>query len=158
MKKKPLKSSTRRVNNLNTANKLFDKELVVKSTTDNLAIIRDFTKAAAKSCGFSDETIDKIALAVDEACTNVIKHAYQNSPEGDIIVNISVSENKMKVAITDFGSNFDPTAVPEPDIRKYYRQHKVGGLGIYLMKKLMDEVNFSSGAGNGNQVILVKYL
>jgi serine/threonine-protein kinase RsbW len=64
----------------------------------------------------------------------------------------------MKVAITDFGSNFDPTAVPEPDIRKYYRQHKVGGLGIYLMKKLMDEVNFSSGAGNGNQVILVKYL
>ncbi|MGE5353746.1 MAG: ATP-binding protein, partial [Acidobacteriota bacterium] len=128
-----------------------------KSTTDNLALIRDFTKSAAQKCGFTEETIDKIALAVDEACTNVIKHAYKYSPEGDIIVNISINNNKMTVSITDHGTNFDPSLVPEPDVKKYYRQHKIGGLGIYLMRKLMDEVNFSSVAGSKNQVVLVKY-
>jgi serine/threonine-protein kinase RsbW len=142
---------------LKTANKLFEKELVVKSTTDNLALIRDFTKSAAQKCGFTEETIDKIALAVDEACTNVIKHAYKYSPEGDIIVNININHNKMTVSITDHGTNFDPSLVPEPDVKKYYRQHKIGGLGIYLMRKLMDEVNFSSVAGSKNQVVLVKY-
>ncbi|HEX2961963.1 MAG: ATP-binding protein [Ignavibacteria bacterium] len=142
---------------MKTANKLFEKELVVKSTTDNLALIRDFTKSAAQKCGFTEETIDKIALAVDEACTNVIKHAYKYSPEGDIIVNININHNKMTVSITDHGTNFDPSLVPEPDVKKYYRQHKIGGLGIYLMRKLMDEVNFSSVAGSKNQVVLVKY-
>ncbi|MCU7494024.1 MAG: ATP-binding protein [Ignavibacteria bacterium] len=136
---------------------MFEKELVVKSTTDNLALIRDFTKSAAQKCGFTEETIDKIALAVDEACTNVIKHAYKFSPEGDIIVNINVNHSKMTVSITDHGSNFDPSLVPEPDVKKYYRQHKIGGLGIYLMRKLMDEVNFNSVAGSKNQVVLVKY-
>ena len=143
---------------MKTANKLFEKELVVKSTTDNLALIRDFTKSAAQKCGFTEETIDKIALAVDEACTNVIKHAYKYSPEGDIIVNINVNHNKMTVSITDHGSNFDPSLVPEPDVKKYYRQHKIGGLGIYLMRKLMDEVNFNSVQGSKNQVVLIKYL
>lgn len=142
---------------MNTANTSFEKELVVKSTTDNLALIREFTKTAAHSCGFTDETIDKIALAVDEACTNVIKHAYKYSPDGDIIVNIKINKDKMTVSITDHGSNFDPSQVPDPDIKKYYRQHKIGGLGIYLMKKLMDEVNFSSSAGDKNQVVLTKY-
>lgn len=142
---------------MKTANKSFEKELVVKSTTDNLALIRDFTKSAAQKCGFTEETIDKIALAVDEACTNVIKHAYKYSPEGDIIVNIKINQNKMTVSITDHGSNFDPALVPEPDVKKYYRQHKIGGLGIYLMRKLMDEVNFSSVSGNKNQVVLIKY-
>lgn len=143
---------------MKTANQLFEKELVVKSTTDNLALIRDFTKSAARKCGFTEETVDKIALAVDEACTNVIKHAYQYSPEGDIIVNINVNHNKMAVSITDHGTNFDPSLVPEPDVKKYYRQHKIGGLGIYLMRKLMDEVNFSSVQGTKNQVVLIKYL
>ncbi|MGE5432438.1 MAG: ATP-binding protein [Syntrophomonadaceae bacterium] len=142
---------------MKTANKLFEKELVVKSTTDNLALIRDFTKSAAQKCGFTEETVDKIALAVDEACTNVIKHAYKYSPEGDIIVNININQNKMTVSITDHGSNFDPSLVPEPDVKKYYRQHKIGGLGIYLMRKLMDEVSFSSVQGSKNQVVLIKY-
>lgn len=142
---------------MNTTNKQFNEKLVVKSTTDNLGTIRDFIRSAARLCGFSDEVTDKITLAVDEACTNIIKHAYKNSPEGDIIIDINITGNKMTVAITDFGNNFDPSTVPDPDIRKYYRQHKVGGLGIYLMKKLMDEVNFTSVSGNGNQVTMVKY-
>ena len=143
---------------MSKSNKIIEKELRVKSTTENLDQIRDFTRSVAAQSGFSEESIDKIALAVDEACTNIIKHAYKYSPEGDIVINIKVADNKLTVSITDFGLDFDPTLVPVPDIKKYYQQHKVGGLGIYLIKKLMDEVKYNPAVGNKNQVVLIKYL
>ncbi len=139
-------------------NNLLEKELKVKSTTDNLEQIRDFVKSVSTQSGFSEDIIDKIALAVDEACTNIIKHAYKYSPNGDIVINAKLVENKLIVSITDFGLDFNPEAVPVPDIKKYYQQHKVGGLGIYLMRKLMDEVKYNPSVGNKNQVVLVKYL
>jgi len=143
---------------LNSVNKIFEKELLVKSTTDNLAIIRDFIKSAANQSGFSEDSAGKIILAVDEACTNIIKHAYKYSPEGSILIKIKFNDPKFSISITDEGSHFDPNKVPEPDLREYYKQKRVGGLGMFLIKKLMDEVNYSTLSGNKNQVILVKYL
>lgn len=143
---------------MNYPNKKFEKELIVKSSTDNLAQIRDFTKQAADECGCSEETAGKIVLAVDEACTNIIKHAYNFSPNGKICCNIKYDNTKFLVSITDDGLHFDPNNVPEPDIVEYYKQKKVGGLGIYLIKKLMDEVIYSTKSGNKNEVVLVKYL
>lgn len=142
------------INNHNS----IEKELKVKSTTDNLEQIRAFIKSVSAQSGFSDDVIDKIALAVDEACTNIIKHAYKNSPNGDIVINAKLLDDKLTVSITDFGLDFNPEAVPVPDIKKYYQQHKVGGLGIYLMRKLMDEVKYNPSVDNKNQVVLVKYL
>jgi len=143
---------------LNSVNKIFEKELLVKSTTDNLAIIRDFIKSAANQSGFSEDSAGKIILAVDEACTNIIKHAYKYSPEGSILIKIKFNDPKFSISITVEGSHFDPNKVPEPDLREYYKQKRVGGLGMFLIKKLMDEVNYSTLSGNKNQVILVKYL
>lgn len=143
---------------MNSYNKIFEKELLVKSTTDNLAGIRDFIKSAADQSGFSEDTTGKIILAVDEACTNIIKHAYKNSPEGNIFIKIKFNDPKFSISITDEGSHFDPTRVPEPNLREYYKEKRVGGLGVFLIKKLMDEVNYSTLTGNKNQVILVKYL
>ncbi len=156
-KKKQFKNLARAIN-LSAKNKISRKELTVKSTAENLAVIRDFVKSAAEDRGFSQTAIDKIILAVDEACSNIIRHAYKNSPDGDIIVKVKSSDEKLTVEITDYGVDFDSTQIPEPDIKKYYRQHKVGGLGIYLMRKLMDEVKYNSVAGKKNQVVLVKYL
>lgn len=143
---------------MNSVNKIFEKELLVKSTTDNLAVIRDFVKSAANQSGFSEDTSGKIILAVDEACTNIIKHAYKYSPEGNIFIKIKFNDPKFSISITDEGSHFDPKIVPEPDLQEYYKQKRVGGLGMFLIKKLMDEVNYSTLSGNKNQVILVKYL
>lgn len=135
----------------------FEKELVVKSTTENLSKVREFTKRAAEECGFSEESTEKIVLAVDEACTNIIKHAYNYYPDGVINISIKFYDAKFTVAITDSGKHFNPNSVPEPDIREYYKQKKIGGLGMFLMKKLMDEVKYSTLSDNKNQVILVKY-
>lgn len=143
---------------MNSAHNILHKDLVVKSSTDNLSKIREFTKTAAVECGFSEDTVGKIILAVDEACTNIIKHAYKNSSEGEISISISLENSKFTITIVDHGSHFDPSGVPEPDLKEYYKQKRAGGLGMFLMKRLMDEVNYSTATGDKNQVILVKYL
>lgn len=143
---------------MNTSNHILKKEIVVKSTTENLIHIRRFTELAANEFGFSDDEVGKIILAVDEACTNIIKHAYKLSPDGEIKITITFDQNKLVISIVDHGNHFDPNLIPEPDIQEYYKQKKSGGLGMFLIKKLMDEVIYSTTSGNKNQVTLIKYL
>lgn len=95
-------------------------------------------------------------LAVDEACTNIIKHAYKSNPNGKIIIKVDYNSDKLLITIIDYGSTFDPLVVPDPDLQKYYRNGKVGGLGMYLMKSLMDDVKYKTVPGKYNQVLLSK--
>ena len=131
-------------------------ELKVKSKTENLSEIRDFVSSNASKAGISSSTIDNIILAVDEACTNIIKHAYKLSPQGEIIIRIDYDEQKFTVTIIDYGKSFEPNRIPLPDLQKYYREHRVGGLGMYLMKSLMDNVEYTTVPGKYNQVLLSK--
>lgn len=137
-------------------NKNRTDELRVKSKTENLSVIRDFVSGNARDAGIPEVTVENIILAVDEACTNIIKHAYKLSPEGEIIIKIDYDEEKFTVTIIDYGKSFDPDRVPLPDLQKYYREHRVGGLGMYLMKSLMDDVKYISIPGKYNQVLLSK--
>jgi serine/threonine-protein kinase RsbW len=141
-----------------TTKKKIERELVIKSSTDNLAVVREFIETSALESGFSEEVVKKISLAVDEACTNIIKHAYNYSPDNDIVILTKFFDSKFTVTITDTGQNFNPRLIPEPNLKEYVKQHKVGCLGMYLMKKLMDEVKYNTLSGNQNQVVLVKYL
>ena len=135
-----------------------NNELIVSSSTDNLSVIRDFIRAAADKAGLSLEVIGKITLAVDEACTNVIKHAYNYSPDGEIIITATSKNSKFIITITDFGKSFNPDAIPEPNLKESIKQKRVGGLGMFLMRKLMDEVEYKSSPKKTNRVTLVKYL
>ena len=137
-------------------NKKNSSELIVKSKTENLSLIRDFISSQASSSGISAEQIENIMLAVDEACTNIIKHAYKSFPEGDIVIKLEFNNEKLIISIIDHGNTFDPSAVPDPDLQKYYRNGKVGGLGMYLMKTLMDDVKYISVPGKYNKVLLSK--
>jgi serine/threonine-protein kinase RsbW len=134
------------------------KRLSVKSTTENLSTIREFIRNLSLQVGFDESIANKITLAVDEACTNIIKHAYQFSNSGKINIYANYYNKKMKISITDQGAHFNSMSVPEPDLAKYYKEKRVGGLGIFLMKKLMDEVKYSQTSGNRNKVTLIKYL
>lgn len=132
------------------------KKLIVKSRTENLSKIREFISSNASEAGFSKDEIDNIILAVDEACTNVIKHAYKYSPDEDLMIEIKYNKSAFTVTIEDKGISFDPTLIPSPDLQKYHREHRVGGLGMYLMKTLMDEVKYMSVPGKYNRVLLTK--
>jgi serine/threonine-protein kinase RsbW len=142
---------------LNDNNKKINRELVVKSTTDNLSSIRTFIKQTASDAGVTNEITGKIILAVDEACTNIIKHAYKYSSEGKITIKVNSDEQKLTIKIIDDGGHFDPDLVPEPNLEKMQFERKGGGLGMFLMKKLMDEVKYTNLPNNRNQVLLVKY-
>ena len=133
------------------------KRSTFKSSTDNLSSIRDFVKSTAQQVGFSKDISGNIILAVDEAVTNVIKHAYNYSEEGKILVSISFIKNKFSVSISDKGTHFNSKLIKDPNLEEYYKQKRVGGLGMFLMKKLMDDVKYSQPQ-NRNKVTLIKYL
>jgi len=131
--------------------------LKIPGQTDNLEIIRDFVAGVAQRVGFDLEESNKIELAVDEACTNVIEHAYQHDESKDIDIAIKIDYNKFTVVVTDRGRSFKLEEVELPDMNSYLAELRVGGLGIYLMKTLMDEVDYKSKPGGKNEVTMVKY-
>jgi len=132
--------------------------LKIPSQTDNLELIRNFINGVAKKVGFDSEESNKIELAVDEACTNVIEHAYQHDESKDIDIAIKIDYHKITVVVTDRGKSFNMKEVELPDMESYLAELRVGGLGIYLMKTLMDEVDYHSKPGVKNEVRMVKYL
>ncbi len=83
------------------------QQITIESRTDRLIEVRDFVSAAAREFGFADEDVSKIALAVDEACTNIIKHAYRFDPQKDIVVSVSGKNGAFVVAICDRGEVFN---------------------------------------------------
>ena len=132
--------------------------LRIPSQTDNLEMIREFVSGVAKKVGFNQDDSNKIELAVDEACTNVIEHAYQKNELKDIDVAVKIDYQKLTVVVTDSGESFTANDVDMPDMKSYLAELRVGGLGIYLMKTLMDEVNYKSQPNGKNEVHMVKYL
>jgi serine/threonine-protein kinase RsbW len=134
------------------------RTLHIESRTERLNAVRDFVSAAARECGFPDDEVSKIALAVDEACTNIIKHAYRFDPDKKISVTVKPKTRGLEIAIVDTGTGFDPTRVQAPDMKEYLSHYRHGGLGVYLMKSLMDKVEYSIDSGRQNEVRLTKYL
>ncbi len=132
-------------------------EIVISSSTDNLSLVRSFIEYHGRELELADKEIAHISLAVDEACTNIIKHAYNYSKNGKIKINIDKKKDKLSVKLTDKGSHFDPSIIPDPNIEESQKMKKGGGLGMFLMKKIMDEVEYNA-KGKGNELILIKYL
>jgi len=133
-------------------------KLIVKSNTSNLIKIRKFINNKAKSFGFTSEEIEDIVLAVDEACTNIIEHSYHSKPDLDIEIFLSFSGDTLSIKIIDYGETFDSKSIKDLNLEVYHKQRRVGGLGVYLMKTLMDDVKYSSVKNKYNQVILTKKL
>lgn len=133
-------------------------QLRIPSRTDNLELIRNFVSGVARKVGFDNEDINKIELALDEACTNVIEHAYRDMDKGDIDIAIKVDFQKFVIVVTDRGKSFPFKELEMPDMKQYLAELRVGGLGIYLMKTLMDEVEYHSEPGVKNEVRMAKYL
>ncbi len=140
---------------MNTKSKQY--QLKIPSQTDNLELIRNFVSGVAKKVGFDANDTNKIELAIDEACTNVIKHAYKHDEHQDIDIAIKIDYQKIAIIVTDRGDSFRMKDVELPDMKDYLAELRVGGLGIYLMKTLMDEVDYKTDSKGQNKVKMVKY-
>ena len=131
--------------------------LKIPSVTENLYLIREFVIKLAMKAGFSLETQEQIALAVDEACTNVIKHAHKYDAKRVININVILDSQKMTISISDKGKGFDVNKLQTPDLKQFAKESRHGGLGIYLMKTLMDDVQYEFNPGKKNQVQMTKF-
>ena len=123
---------------------------------ENLDEIREFVGEKAHQVGFSDKDIYSIQLAADEASSNIIEHAYAGIEDGVIEIECSVFEGGLKIVMRDQGKSFNPSSVPEPNVKADLSERKIGGLGMYLMRKLMDEVSYESSTERGNILMMVK--
>lgn len=130
----------------------------VKSDTSQLASIRDFITKNAEENHIPVQISNAIILAVDEAATNIVKHAYHYSAGKNILVTLLVNENECVVSLEDYGDSFDPSLIAQPDMKEYFQQHRVGGLGLYLIRTLMDSMEYKTEPGVSNKLILKKKL
>ena len=123
---------------------------------ENLSAISDFIFSTAVQFDIKQD-INKIQLAVDEACTNIIKHAY-SSQGGAITIFFERNDNTVVITIQDRGKPFDPAAIPPPDLEAEIEKRQIGKLGLHLMRKLMDEVSYSFDPEEGNTLVMKKRL
>jgi serine/threonine-protein kinase RsbW len=145
-----------------TAVSHFSKETSMKSKTfpanyKSLAIISDFVVNLAEEAGFSPSDVYAIQTAVDEACSNIIDHAYGGEDLGNIKIKVKETEAKIQIILIDQGEPFVPEDIPEPDITSPLEIRKERGLGIFFMRNLMDKVAFEFSPTKGNTLTLVKY-
>ena len=133
-------------------------ELCVSSSLKTLAEISDFVVSVADKWDIGDTALFAMQMAVDEACANVIEHAYGGSADGTICVTLRAESGDAIITIRDRGHPFDPSGVPRPDPTAPLEKRGEGALGLYLMERLMDSVAFHFDAVEGNTLIMKKRL
>ncbi|MFH1051598.1 MAG: ATP-binding protein [bacterium] len=116
--------------------------------------IRNFIEKKALEYGLSEKSAGQVALAVDEACTNLIEHAFHHDKNREICISTEKSGDKMIVSIFDDSSPFNPLDVEKPNMDIYFKELKRGGLGIHLMRSVMDEIEYYPSKQNGSQNVL----
>ncbi|MBK8315892.1 MAG: ATP-binding protein [Acidobacteria bacterium] len=130
--------------------------LTVPSSTENLALIRDFVTSVGKQARMSDVDISNLELAVDEACANVIEHAYGHDRTKEVTIRAIFDESEMRISVIDSGKGFDPSQVQSETLDQLINERKSGGLGMRLIKTLMDDVRYEIVPGQKNELHMTK--
>jgi anti-sigma regulatory factor (Ser/Thr protein kinase) len=132
------------------------KSAVFPGHLDSLGEIVDFVTSAAEAAGFEARDVQAVQLAVDEACSNIIEHAYGDECCGNIECTCCVDGDSLITTLTDRGAPFDLDAVPEPDLEAALDERTEGGLGVFIMRRLMDEIHHVFSPDSGNVLTLIK--
>jgi anti-sigma regulatory factor (Ser/Thr protein kinase) len=118
--------------------------------------IREFVGEIARAGGFGPKDVYNIQLAADEAASNIIEHAYEGVSNGLLELSCGVKGNILTIILVDHGASFDPSVIPMPDLKADLSERKIGGLGIFLMRKLMDEVHYETKPNKSNVLTMIK--
>jgi len=122
----------------------------------SLAPVGEFVTRAAKAAGLNAHAVYAVQMAVDEACSNIIEHAYGGEGRGTIECTCRISDDGLTVTLRDHGHPFDPSSVPEPHLHANLENRDGGGLGLYFIRRLMDAVHFEFTPDSGNVLTMVK--
>ena len=125
--------------------------ITIPCAKSNLQQVRNFIIKILQQAKLSDLEIHSMVLAVDEVCANIIIHSNNCSPEETMEVVMEVMKDKVVFEIIDNGKGFDIRHYPEPDINEIIKTKRKGGVGLMLVKRIMDEIDFYSK--NGKSVV-----
>jgi anti-sigma regulatory factor (Ser/Thr protein kinase) len=128
-----------------------EKRFELNASSEVLSPFRKELRRILSDAGWERKTTDEILLAVDEALTNIIRHAYQGGV-GKITVSVAAADDKVEIVLEDRGKKFDPTQVPPPELPR----HKPGGLGVHFIRTIMDQMIYDNQASGGNRLRLIK--
>lgn len=129
--------------------------LTVAAQASNLKKLRAFVEKGAKSAGFDRRAAYAVQLAVDEAASNIIEHGYHGQP-GNIICEWRIIPQGLEIVLIDQGQTFDPHQAPAPDLTGPLDKREAGGLGIFLIRQMVDEIRYEQTPA-GNRLTLIKY-
>ena len=131
------------------------EEITVPAQMSYLIQVREFIEHIGKRYKFDDKVINSFKLVIDEACTNVIRHGYRDIKNGEITIKAIIRRLSLTILIIDQGKTYDPSQAATPDLGKYVDIGKKGGLGILMMRKLMDDLQYVV-TERGNEFRLTK--
>ena len=114
-----------------------------------------FVDEVCEDMGCDMETTMRMNLAIEEAVVNVIDYAYPSGTVGSIDIKVTIYDNHMEFVISDSGTPFDPTKKEDVDISLPVEERRIGGLGIHLVRQLMDKINYERKDGR-NILTLIK--
>jgi serine/threonine-protein kinase RsbW len=120
-----------------------NRSIILTAQFENLDRVREFVAESAEECGLEPAAVYAVQLAVDEAFTNIIEHAYGGESQERIECTCQSVGGNLEVTLMDCGKPFDPSLVPEPNLTAELEEREVGGIGLYFIYQLMDEVQFS---------------
>jgi serine/threonine-protein kinase RsbW len=132
------------------------KTLTLPGRYENLEKISEFVRQAAVEAGLDSFAIYSVETAVEEACSNIIEHAYEGEDRGSIQCSCSSDENGLTIRLCDQGKPFKPETVRDPNVRAPLKKRPSHGLGLFIMRKWMDDVQFENNPDIGNILTMVK--
>lgn len=117
--------------------------MVFAAQFDSLDPLREFVGSQAQSAGLDDSDVYKVQLAVDEAFSNIVEHAFGGECTEDVECTCKITEEGLTILLLDCGRPFDPGSIPDPNLTASLEDRDAGGLGLFFMHQYMDEVEFT---------------
>ena len=129
-----------------------EKRFELNASSEVLSPFRKELRQILTHARWEKKTTEEILLAVDEALTNIIRHAYQDG-KGKMAVSVTVADDRIEIVLEDWGKKFDPTQVPSPELPR----NRPGGLGVHFIRTIMDQMVYEDPGSGGNRLRLIKY-
>lgn len=133
------------------------KRLVLPNDIETIPQLNEFIDLVAEEVGLDMSLTMSLNLAMEEAVVNVMDYAYPNGQKGNVDIEVTADQEWMTFVITDTGIAFDPTTKEDADTTLSAEERPIGGLGIFLVRQLMDDINYER-EGNKNVLTLRKKL
>jgi len=142
----------------NSPNILEECSIKVPNRLDYISIIQNYTKDVATKYNLDPKSIQQVEVAVEEAATNVVKHAFHINKKNEYNIICQKEPDRVVIRIRDKGIPFDPTQLSEYNPDTPLTERTAAGLGSFLIRKMVDLYEYNNLGKDGKETVLIKYL